>query len=67
MPFQVVTFMRQLCDNQPIVEGFLATLGAGNWGGPPANPSSLELESSGLITRYLSTSILYSLRAVLIV
>lgn len=53
--------MRQLSDNQPTVESFLATLGAGNWGGPPQAPTratnlpTLEFgETPTLITRYLS-------------
>lgn len=53
---QVVNFMRQLSDNHTTVEGFLAVLGPGNWGGPP-NRSPLankDEDDAGLITRYLS-------------
>ena len=51
---QVVTFMRQLSDNQATVESFLLVLGAGNWGGPPARSPNPGQEEDSLITRYLS-------------
>lgn len=51
MTVNVVTFMRQLSDNAPIVETFLGTLGAGNWGGP--GNRALDL-SETLIARYLN-------------
>ncbi|KAK4057193.1 exocyst complex component exo70 [Microbotryomycetes sp. JL221] len=52
----VVNFMRVLCDNQPIVEGFLGVLGPGNWGGPPSRSpaASRDEEDSGLLPQYLN-------------
>ncbi|GAA6008793.1 hypothetical protein JCM10207_001726 [Rhodosporidiobolus poonsookiae] len=50
-----VTFMRQLADHQPTAETFLATLGAGNWGGPSRNSAVAGGESEGgLVGRYLN-------------
>lgn len=48
--------MRQLSDNQPAVESFLAILGPGNWGGPSRPALSAQAEETSLMTRYLSTS-----------
>ncbi|KAL8280895.1 hypothetical protein RQP46_006574 [Phenoliferia psychrophenolica] len=54
MTVNVVTFMRQLSDNQATVESFLSVLGAGNWGGPPARSPISGQEEDSLITRYLN-------------
>ncbi|KAI5475476.1 exocyst complex component, exo70 subunit [Pseudohyphozyma bogoriensis] len=54
MTVNVVTFMRQLSDNQPTVESFLSVLGAGNWGGPPTKSPVSGQEDDTLITRYLN-------------
>ncbi|KAK4700095.1 RNA-binding protein NOB1, partial [Phenoliferia sp. Uapishka_3] len=54
MTINVVTFMRQLSDNQATVESFLSVLGAGNWGGPPARSPISGQEEDTLITRYLN-------------
>lgn len=48
----VVSFMRQLSDNQATVESLLVVLGAGNWGGPPATPK-VDADA-GLLSRYLN-------------
>ncbi|GAA5914658.1 hypothetical protein JCM6882_003594 [Rhodosporidiobolus microsporus] len=61
MTVSVVNFMRQLSDNQPTVEAFLAVLGAGNWGGPSKNSAvasagagGAAAEEGGLLGRYLN-------------
>ncbi|SCV69733.1 BQ2448_1127 [Microbotryum intermedium] len=51
----VVNFMRQLSDNQTVVEGFLNVLGPGNWGGPKVPVSTRDGdEEQSLLTRYLN-------------
>ncbi|GAA6058929.1 hypothetical protein JCM10212_002881 [Sporobolomyces blumeae] len=61
----VVNFARQLADNQPVVETFLAVLGPGNWGGPKSSAgSAAKDDENGLLPRYLSdllTTLLHSL------
>ncbi|KDE06783.1 hypothetical protein MVLG_02979 [Microbotryum lychnidis-dioicae p1A1 Lamole] len=53
--FNVVNFMRQLSDNQTVVEGFLNVLGPGNWGGPKIPVSTRDGdEEQSLLTRYLN-------------
>ncbi|KPV77764.1 uncharacterized protein RHOBADRAFT_41762 [Rhodotorula graminis WP1] len=49
----VVSFMRQLAENQPTAEAFLGTLGAGNWGGP-SKGGPKEGDEGGLLPRYLN-------------
>lgn len=58
----VVSFMRQLSDNQATVEALLAVLGAGNWGGPPTTSHAID-EDAGLLTRYLNDVLITLLNA----
>ncbi|GAA5878999.1 hypothetical protein JCM3774_004463 [Rhodotorula dairenensis] len=50
----VVTFMRQLADNPPQAETFLAVLGNGNWGGPPRRTIANENDEVALLPLYLN-------------
>lgn len=52
MTVNVVTFMRQLSDQQSLVESFLSVLGDGNWGGPSHRGQNDD--GTPLITRYLN-------------
>ncbi|KWU44036.1 hypothetical protein RHOSPDRAFT_18615 [Rhodotorula sp. JG-1b] len=49
----VVNFMRQLADNPPQAETFLAVLGNGNWGGPPRRTIANEEDEVALLPLYL--------------
>lgn len=51
---QVVSFMRQLADNPPQTEMFLAVLGNGNWGA--ARKSAPTADDGGLLPIYLGGS-----------
>ncbi|GAA6044299.1 hypothetical protein JCM8097_006754 [Rhodosporidiobolus ruineniae] len=67
MTVSVVNFMRQLADNQPVVETFLSVLGPGNWGGPSKNSAVGSAaaaaaggkgeEEGGLVGRYLNDAL----------
>ncbi|GAA5966551.1 hypothetical protein JCM8115_006864 [Rhodotorula mucilaginosa] len=50
----VVSFMRQLADNPPQAETFLAVLGNGNWGGPPRRTIANEDDEVALLPLYLA-------------
>ncbi|GAA5987896.1 hypothetical protein JCM10908_007263 [Rhodotorula pacifica] len=50
----VVNFMRQLADNPPQAETFLAVLGNGNWGGPPRRTIANDDDDAGLLPLYLN-------------
>jgi hypothetical protein len=54
--------MRQLADNPPQAETFLAVLGNGNWGGPPRRTIANEDDEVALLPLYLGKDSSFLLR-----